>query len=174
MIADHAGAVSGTGPLRQPAALLVGIKQSLQDLGADLGKEQIVQWMRRAESIPETGIGVEDTRMNLSVIGAEIERLMLLIVFVNLVRIHQRTIHRAIKCALLVRHSAFDSGAAQRLIPAFIGAMADGIKIGIPDFRIQILERLLGTDKGGSDFARDDLSSSCVDPDISPNMLSSQ
>ena len=62
-------------------------------------------------------------------------------------------------------------GAAKRLVPARVGTLVDGVKIGVADFALKVLQRLLGADEGRSGFAADDFVFAGFELDVSARLL---
>src|SRR5690242_5224011 len=139
--------MAGAGPRWQPATLIVSIEQTLQDFRADLGKEEIVKRMRRAERVPKTGVRVKHTLMHLAVVRTEINLLTLRVVFVKAMRIHDAPIQRAVKCPALIRQSAFHARPSESFVPGLLRPLADGVKIGVADLLLQIAHCLFRTDE---------------------------
>ncbi len=81
--------------------MVIGVEQALEDLGADLREEQVVERVGGAERVPETGVGVEDALVDLAIVGAEIDRAVVLVELVEPVGIDDAAVEGAVERAPL-------------------------------------------------------------------------
>src|ERR1035441_2683766 len=157
MLADHDAAMSRRRPFREPAAFQISVDQTLLNLGADFGADQIVKRMRGAEGVPESAVGVKGAVMELAVVRAVVDLLALGVDLEKLLGEKKAAIEATVEGALLLRGGAFHLDAPEHLVPARLGMLADGVEISAADFILEIEHRLPGADVRGGDFAADDL-----------------
>src|SRR5262249_48155399 len=118
--------------------------------GADLREKQIVKWMRRAEGIPKTSVGVEHTFVDLAVVRTEINRLLFRVKFIKAVWIDNTAVESAVERSIIVAFVRLDFHSSQRCIPGFLSLRAHRVEIRIPELLLQVAHGLFRTDEGRS------------------------
>ena len=129
VVSDHASAVSGRSPFRQKSALAVSVGQPGLNLGVDRRIDQIEQRKQTAEGVPESRVGIHVSRQYLTVVGAVMQDIAVLVDLVELTREQGRTVEARIERAVLIYGSSRNLDASEHLVPACLGFRFYGFEI---------------------------------------------
>ena len=139
--------MTGSTPLGQETALLIGIGPTFLHLLTHRGPHQVHQGEQSTEGIPKTGIGKEIARQGLAVIGAVVNHLSLSINLEKAAGEEDATIKTAIESTQAI-HIALvlyiDS--REDLVP-FLTAFLANLLQGLVTQLLQVLLGLFDTDK---------------------------
>ena len=145
---DHAIAVPGAGPLRQPAAFPVCVGQAGHDPGIDIGVHQREEGKDGTERIPEPVIRIKVARTDLPVEGAVVDHLSLGVDLVELARKEKDTVEAGVEGLLLILCPPLHPDPPQFPVPALLGRKTQLFEGLRPLFPLQVQPGLLRTDKG--------------------------
>ena len=129
VVSDHAPTVSGRSPFGQKSALAVSVCQPGLNFGIDRRIDQIEQWEQTAEGVPESRVGIHVSRQYLTVVGAVMQDIAVLVDLVELAREQGRTVEARIERAVLVRRASLDFNTSEHLVPVCLRLGLHGFEI---------------------------------------------
>ena len=112
-------------PLRKEAILLCDVCKTKLNLLIYRRIHKVKEREECTECIPETGIGVEISVADLSVVRAVVYRLADLVEFVELAWEEGRSVKARVECAVLVIAAAADLDASENVVPSCLGCVLD-------------------------------------------------
>ena len=107
-----------TCPLWQESTLLIIVYQSLLHLACHRRINKVNEWEQTTESIPETSIGEHIARQHLTIVRTVVNRLALLVDFVETTWEEHRAIQTAVECAQVVNILVLNLNLAQNIVPS--------------------------------------------------------
>ena len=146
VVAHHAAAVAGAGPLGQEATLQIDVGQSLEHLLPHRRIEQVDQREQRAERVPETCVGEHIARQHLTVVGAVVDGIASGIVFVEHTGKERGAVEAGVERAQMVDVVVLNLDAAQHIVPTLATLLLDGLERRTAHL-LQIALGLLGRDE---------------------------
>ena len=115
--------MSGACPLWEEAVLLRDVCKAELNLLIYRRIYKVEEREECAECIPETGVGVEISVADLSVVRAVVYRLASLVEFVELAREEGRSVEARVECAVLVVAAASHLDASEDVVPSCLGSI---------------------------------------------------
>ena len=134
VVANHAVAMTGTGPFGQETTLEIGVGKAFQHLLAHRRIKQVDEREERAECIPEARIGEHISRAYLTIVGTIMDYISLSIVFVEHAREECGTVETGVERTKMFNVFIFYLDAAQHFVPTLVSCLLHFIERAITDF----------------------------------------
>lgn len=139
VVTNHTSAVTRARPFGEETAFFISISKTFLHLFIHRRINEVEQGEEATESIPETGVGKHISGENLTIVGAIVDRIAILVEFIERAGEEHRAIKTRIESAELVDVVVFNFDTAKSLIPNITTGVFYLLKVVIAElFEVKI------------------------------------